>query len=332
MNILFNAKTISEENNKELSEEEKNTYRNNLESVVNQLLNISNIEINETYDIVVPEDFDMEIKEFQKQQGTIIGYTDFDMGKAYAKVMDYKINGVIKIKVFLNKIIIFYLVPDDSISMLKDEVKNEIIDMRDFFIHTIHHEMMHVYDEFNAKGKYEDISSKYSALPVDKLIINNSIVVWKEYYASRMSAATFNKDFAKEIIDLIGYIKDVEIKIKDAISQYRFHADIDLLFNEVSMRVITILNFTSYLFGRLYKFKNYDVILDLVEKIKIQLKDTFIYDIWTEMFIELNLLFNQYLNWETEDFYNLRNIILKTYNKLGVFPENLEKGLYISVP
>lgn len=334
MNIIFNAKTISDESGsklRELSEEEINLYSNNLESIVNQLLSISNIEMNNTYDIIVTEDFDKEVKEFQKQQGTIIGYTDFDMGKAYAKVIDFKIDGVKKIKVFLNKILIFYLVSDDVVLGLSDEEKDNFIDMRDFVIHNIHHELMHVYDEFNDNGKYEYFANQSNTLPVEKLLMSNSIVVWKEYYASRMSASTFNKDFTEEVVDLIGYVDDVEIKIKNAINQYRFHGNIDLLLDDVSNRIITILNFTSYLFGRLYKFKNHDEILEIIENVKIGLKDTFIYTIWVEMFVELNVLFNKYSNWEIEDFCNFKSMVLKAYNNLGIFPENMDQYLHISV-
>jgi|GEM_PF-5693503 len=328
MNIDFKVVYQSYDCSIALSEEMKSYYIRNLTDVVRQLS--ADLDIPPTCKIVVPDDFEKELKEFQLKYNLVVGFTKNDMGTAYAKVLDYTEDGILYSVVFVNKAIIFALQSDNIIENLEEQ-KDQFTYLRKIAINVIHHELIHVYDNYMNGTLYEEMENNNGIL--SKQMRNIAIVVWKEYYACRRTASTYYMDLENDIKDWKQQVLDVEEKIKDVINQYRTHGDINVVDRELQSRVTILLNYAAYFQGHLFRYSDFNTLCQIVQIINEQISSSFMYDIWSKMFYKLNELFITYLNWDSNAFDNLSQTILKCWNNVGVFPEVTGNGgLYYSIP
>lgn len=118
----------------ELDDEGINQLKVMLETLILDLQKLSNLDLSLLESIVVPEDFEKELISFQRKHKLLEGYTHNEYAKAYAKVIDYKVNGEKKCTIFFEKHIVAGLYSDET---------------QQFSINTIHHELCHVDDDFN---------------------------------------------------------------------------------------------------------------------------------------------------------------------------------------
>ena len=327
MTIDFRVKFLDE--TKLLEDESKKYFINNLENIISILT--TNLDLPEEYMIVIPDDYEKELIEFHLENAISGGFTNHEMGKGYAQAIDYINDNRLMYTIFINKLIIFALQSDYIIDNL-EESKDEIIKARKLAINTIHHELIHIADVYKAYTTYDTIIKSNNSDALKDLLIHFALSIWKEYFACRLSASTYHMDFVSDIQSLINQINDVEKNIKETIIEYRLHGDINIVEKELLTRTRILLNNTAYLQGHLFVFHDINEIIKLVKIINEKISESYFTDIWSDMFYELNELFDTYLKWDMVAFNKLSQIILKCWNKLGIFPNEAEQGIYYSIP
>lgn len=305
--IIIKFKLSEDLNNNKLSEIIKNEYTLHIHSVINSLLNISKVEINEELEFIVAEDFDKEVLEFQKLHNISLGFTEnVSNEKTWAITLDYKTNKKYNVAIIINKFIFWGL-------FNKDNFQKSTIE--DFCINTIHHELMHAYDFYKSSDLYNYINN-YNKDCLKNELLSISCMVWKEYYATRMSSITFKEgnyidEFHNQILEFnnrINIIKEVNKKC----------GNIDKMYGDIRKILVISLRFTSYYFGNLFSLGEYEEICDLVEQSYSKFNNSFIQVIYKELFVELNKLFEIYPELTINDFEYINSLINDVYKFLGI--------------
>lgn len=329
MKIDFRADYFTEDSSSPIDDGTKEYFIGNLKYIVNML--IENLYMPANCSIVIPDNFGEDLYRFQSDKGLTQGYTDGAMGTAFAKVLDYMEDGVSNTVIFINKGLIFCLYSDEYIEKMDEEQKEVVSHFRDIAINLIHHELIHLHDEQIAGDKYNKIKSDREKGVMGEMK-DVAIMVWKEYYACRLSATTYNcGKIEGDSENLIKQIKYVYETTEENIFEYRLSGDLDALISKVGPIIPTLLNYAAYELGRLSYYKG-EVIKEYLKYLNERLIDTFFYETWREMDEHLEQLFSIYPNLESSSFDNLSNTVLKCWNLLGIFPRDSEKGMYISIP
>lgn len=312
MKINFNVK--HDFKNNIINDQEKKEYIILVESIINKIIEISNTEIIEECEITITENFKKEVEDFQKQLDLPIGYTDNLKDETVGITLDYKLNNKTNVNIFINKKILF------GLTIVSDF---DGITMQQFCINAIHHELMHAYDILSSNGKYEDILSINNDDALKRKLTPISIMIWEEYFADRMASKTYNTDYFKVLYEKICYSQN---RIRAIIEVNKQCGSIDKLYKDVSSIIIISLRFTAYRLGKLYNLENDIEISKILEFENKELKNSFLYNIYLELFAELNNLFNNYLQWNNNDFDNINELIRKAYNFFGISLNSSEDG------
>ncbi len=329
MKIDFRADYFTEDSSSPIDDETKRYFIRNLEYIVNKL--IENLKLPSNCSIVIPNSFGEDLYKFQSDKGLNQEYTDSSMGTAFAKVLDYIEDSKSNTAIFINKALVFSLYSDEDIENMTEEQKEMIIPCRDIAINTIHHELIHLHDEEVAGDKYNKFKSDCG-----KDLMSNmkdiAIMVWREYYACRLSATTYNwEKIDEDFENLIKQINYVYKTTEENVFEYRMSGDLDALIDRVGSMIPTLLNYAAYELGRLSYYKKESFKGDL-RYLDERLINTFFYKTWIGMNEHLDELFDIYPYLELNSFNNLSNTILKCWNSLGIYPKDSENGMYISIP
>jgi hypothetical protein len=280
--IIIKVKLGEDLYNNKLSEIIKSEHIVYIHTVIDSLLNISRVEINEELEFIVAEDFDKEVLEFQKLHNISLGFTEnVSNEKTWAITLDYKTNKKYNVAIIINKFIFWGL-------FNKDNFQKGTIE--DFCINTINHELMHAYDFYKSSDLYDYINN-YNKDCLKNELLSISCMVWKEYYATRMSSITFKEG---------NYIDE-------------FHNQI-LEFNNK----INIIKEVNKIFGNLFSLGEYEEMCDLVEHSYSKFNNSFIQVIYKELFVELNKLFEIYPELTINNFEYINSLITDVYNFLGI--------------
>ncbi len=321
---------MTEDFSVQINDDIKNYFVNVLESVLNQLK--VNLVLPENCKIIIPDNFEKELFEFQAEKDLAQEYTKSPMGTAFAKVLDYVEGDIFYSVVFINKALIFALQTDDIIEKLSIDQKDDVLRWRGTAINVIHHELVHMHDEQIAGERYKDISDGCN-LDLMGGMKKLALVVWKEYYAFRISASTYNwENIEEEFDNLIKQIKYLEDKTRERIWEYRFSGDLDTLVQKVGEDIPTLTKYAAYLLGKLSYNKSIEALNEYFDLVTSKLSDTFFYNIWKDMNEDLNQIFSVYPELNSKTFDNLSYTLLKCWNELGMFPKDTDEGLYISIP
>ncbi|MFJ5717611.1 hypothetical protein [Neobacillus sp. NPDC093127] len=275
--------------------------------------------------ITICENFFEDIIEFQtKHKKREIGATKTSNEAAIAKVLDYiDKSDSYKQVVFLSDFIAQGLFLEEEIAQ------------RSF--HFINHELVHVHDEYNKKCKIysEKARQGIGDHVLDHILRVHADAVWSEYIAERLSSPTVTASHISSFMDHITQlIERVEENVKNEISQYRFHADIDKLFSIVQEECLLLLKISANLVGVIHGLSS---ISDGKNKVEAQIDElfvnTYLFQIWNKLKEELNNLIETYPNWN--DVYQLDRlgkVVLSCWSFLGVLPEKSGEQMYINVP
>jgi hypothetical protein len=330
MEIDFRVKYSTEDSSVQINDEMKNYFVNMLGSVLNQLKD--NLVLPDNCKIIIPDNFEKELFEFQAEKGLAQEYTKSPMGVAFAKVLDFVEGEIFYSVIFINKALIFALQSDDSIDELSVDQKDDVLRWRGTAINVIHHELVHMHDEQIAGERYKDI---FEGCNLDLMggMKKLALVVWKEYYAFRISASTYNwEELEGEFNNMIKQIEYVEDKTRERIWEYRLSDDLDALVQKVGEDIPTLVNYAAYLLGKLSYNKSIEVLNEYLDLVTTKLSDTFFYNIWKGMNEDLNQIFSVYPELNSKTFDNLSYTLLKCWNELGMFPKDTDEGLYVSIP
>ncbi|MGE7430699.1 hypothetical protein ACQKLM_21615 [Bacillus thuringiensis] len=292
-----------------------------IKDLIDQLSSLSKLNLSELENVIIPENFGEALMNFQREKGLPIGYTDNEHARARAKVLNYISGSRKRCAIFIDK---------EIIGCLYDK------DVQPLAINTIHHELCHVHDYFYKNKLFSSEDRTFNDYLLGRLY-DNSWGLWSEYFALRKSASTIplgsdlDIPFLKELVELISS------EIEQHIKEYRFDADINKLFSIVDSKVSFLLTMTVTCLGRIHGLGDYDE--DMLEgTAEIDFKNLFgkneFNETWKNLWIELEGIYNKYPDWSgMEVFEGLNEIVLKTWNLFGIFPEKTkENELYIDVP
>lgn len=307
-----------------LTENLKMYYKKNLEDVIKYFS--AYLELPKTYTIIVPDDFEKELIDFQKNKELPQEFTKGDMGTACAKVLDYMEDGSMHITVFIDKKIVFAI---QSEHMFEKEFKgkNEFLKLKQISINTIYHELAHVQDIYKASSKYKEVENNENDGQLMKGIRKIAIGIWKEYYACRISASTHNLDFKSGFENILNQAIYVDEKIKQVVLDYNSDRNIDVLMSNIVSFSTHFLKEIASFQGNLYICNEQEVIEKIVEIMEGNLLNSSVDSIWRDMFNDLDQLFNTYLEWKINAFDELSRTILKYWSKLGVEVTENEHGI-----
>jgi hypothetical protein len=302
LNIIFKSNNISP------------PQQESIISFFNENLHKLGLDLTSLEGITISEDFFDDVIEFQlKHNKREKGATKTSNEAAIAKVLDFiDKSGRYKQVVFLSDFIAQGL-------FLEGETAQ-----RSF--HFINHELVHVHDEYNKKCKIysEEVRQGINEHVLEHILRVHADMVWSEYIAERLSCPTVTTshissfmEHAKQLIDR------VEENVKNEISDYRFHADINELFSIVQEECLILLKISANLIGIIHGLSSISEETSEVEtNIEELFVNTYFFQIWNELKIELNNLMKTYPNWK--DVYQLDNlvkVVLNFWNSLGVLPE-----------
>lgn len=246
---------------------------------------------------------------FQRKHQLLEGFTHNEHAKAYAKVLDYKVNGEKKCTIFLEKHIVAGLYSDKT---------------QQFSVNTIHHELCHVYDDFNKMNIFNQDGKLLGDTELSTRLYDSAWGAWSEYFALRTSALTLPKDSDLLIPFLIDVVEDTKEKIQEEISDYRLHGDMVKFFPEFEERVYFLIKMAATVIGNIHGVKG----------LKDELfKESYFNDTWKNLWDALSEIYNIYPNWSgLANFDLVSNVVKETWNMFGIYPKMTEEGLYIHIP
>jgi len=272
--------------------------------------------------IIISENFTKDVKEVQLEYQMIsMGHTNKGEVSAAAIVLFGKENNILKHTIILNDNI---AVPFVTGKYIQDA------------FHLLHHELYHVHDQ-NLRHKIEFDNSNFDQL--DNIIYQISASIWSEYFALRSASKSHPGIEGLEEMDshdfyfstLKKLIISCESSIIEAISNYRFDADIENLLNIFSSETSLLLKISATTMGyidglSLSKHKVNSVIEN-------HIRNTYLKDTWNEQRKILNELFEIFPAWKSKNrLLDLKPSILSLWEYFGIFPEIRDDKLYISVP
>lgn len=270
--------------------------------------------------IYIPDDFEKAIIEFQiRHDKDKRGYTNNEMDTSFGKVITFKEGGKEKDRIFLHKAIFISLFKEDE----------ELIQLS---INTLHHELCHVHDHSNLDAMHlfkEQYQNQIESL--DEILYAHSMNIWEEYIVPRMSARTIDSETAIDIDHIVKLVTYTVEKMSVAKEEYFQSKDVWKVFYEVQLLSGHLLKKLSTLYG------NYKGIFEDDEKglgsvIDERFENNNLKDIWISLKNNLDNLYSEYPNWQDLSVLkNLNNTVLSTWNMLGIYPEDVENGLYINV-
>ena len=286
------------------------------------------IELSTLEKIIISNKFTDDVLQIQKEYGSSEhGHTNRDDGAVAAKVLTGEINGKFCQTIVINDSIIaglFY--PEYGHSSF----------------HVLHHELCHVHDNFYQDKIFSQEAREGKGLSkLEHNLVCHADVIWQEYIAVRLSAASIPVGTCfEELADklylsyLFNLIESCRNNLSKAIEDYRSNKDINKLFElfqeETSMLFKIAATVQGYFDGLCLSDNN--EILDCVNE---NIKQTYFYDVWINQWEALKLLYDSYPNWN--DVYQLKDlgkVIQLCWNKLGIYPRDLsgKDYFYIDVP
>ncbi|PHA00932.1 hypothetical protein COE51_06365 [Bacillus pseudomycoides] len=304
-----------------LNEDGIEALKATIKNLIDQVANLSSLNLSELGSVIIPEDFGEALINFQKEKGLPIGYTNNAHAKARAKVLNYISGSRRECTIFIDK---------EIIACLYDKGAQPLA------INTIHHELCHVHDYFYKNRLFSIEDRAFDDYLLSRLY-DNSWGLWSEYFALRKSAPTIPLGSDLDIPFLKELVEEISSEIEEHIKEYRLDADINKLFPIIDSKVGFLLTMTVTCLGRIHGLGDYaeNIIEGTTE---IDFKNLFgkneFNETWKSLWVELEIIYNKYPDWNgMEVFDELNEIVLNTWNLFGIFPEKTERNeLYIDVP
>ncbi|MFS0776104.1 hypothetical protein ABC255_08870 [Neobacillus sp. 3P2-tot-E-2] len=313
MNITFNTKNLVPQ------------QQDSIISFLEAQLPALNLELSSLNEIIITENFFDDILTFQiKHNKRERGATKNSNGEAIAKVIDYiDKKGEFRQVVFLSDWIA------NGLFLEEPEQVN-------YCFHFIHHELVHVHDEFQKKRIYSERLRKGTNEHVlDHMLRVHADVTWSEYIAERLSFTSITTDHISTLIDYVEQLMNtVQKNINEEISQYRFHGNIDSLYKILQEETSLLLKVSANLIGVIQGITSVTKgSPNIKNKIDEIFTDSYFFQTWNLLNEALYNLMKSYPNWN--DIYGLDplgKVILECWNSLGIFPTKSGHQMYIDVP
>ncbi|WP_043933815.1 hypothetical protein [Bacillus sp. EB01] len=301
----------------EMPDERIQQLQKALKTIILDLQKQSQLNLSLLESIIVPDDFGKELVSFQREHKLLEGFTHNEHARAFAKVLDYKVNGEKRCTIFLDKHIVAGLYGEET---------------QQFFINTIHHELCHVHDDFNMMNIFGSDSKRFGDTELSTRLYDSAWGAWSEYFALRTSASTLPKDSDLLIPFLIDVVNDTKEKIQEEINLYRYHRDLGKFFPQFEERVYFLIKMAATVIGNIHGATWLPDELVINHKNEL-FKENYFEESWKNLWDALDKIYGTYPNWSgLSDFDPVSKVVEETWNAFGIFPEMTEEGLYIHVP
>lgn len=281
---------------------------------------IENLDLQRLDCIYVPNDFDQAILNFQIENGLVErGSTNNELGTAFGKTIDYKLNGTIKDRIFIRKEIFIALFIEDSKTL-------------QLAINTIHHELCHVHDNLifeNMIEFQESINSEERGL--SSTLTTHAIIIFGEYIVPKMAVRTQDMNKIVELDILKTIIEKAKQIIDEQIQKYKSgDISIDEVFQSVQITGGTLMKHFSKMLGEIDGLLEDSI--ELENSLNEFMNQFYIGGVWNDFVIALRSIDSTYPNWKSlNEIEPFKKAILNIWNSLGVFPSQREKGIWVSV-
>ncbi len=331
MEVIISATALSD--TFQLTDDHRFIYKLCIESIYDQLssgLNLVNLS-----QVIIPEDYEKELFSFQQKNGQREFITKNEFGLGFAQVVTVTENDDTRHVIFLRKDLVAALLPDEQLEILQkslsEENYEEALKARNLAINTIIHEFAHV-DEMNKRELMGWIDTIKGVVSVDSKYFNDCFSIWTEYYACR-KVSTSLQIKADLIVEMVETCKSVDSKIQEQREKYHMH--------QVSLDefVIYFHEYTSFMLNKMASNHGHffaipsDSRIEIIEQVSELLIGQPAYLIWSELGIELDLLFQHFPKWESvESLNNFKEIIKRYYNGYDIFMSDTEMGVYYDIP
>lgn len=299
------------------TDDQKQGVEEHLRVLFKQLEN--SIDLSSLEYFIVPDDFKQEVEEFQSLKDKNIGFTKNEHGTAMAKVIDYVTEEGFFSSVFVHYALIAGLYHSETAQ---------------FSLHTIHHELCHVHDNFivyNSLGS-KDLheSFKDGNNPAAILSFSFAEIIWSEYIATRLSASSSHIDNDFRVGDLLSSVPLVYHNCRNAISEYYMDEDISKLNSVIQDETGTLAKLMGYFYGDLHGVIQSD---DLPKELQQLIEDNqYLNEVFLDVGTELHVLFKEYGDWADHTvFQNLADLQVRLWNQIGISYENRNHELYLKV-
>lgn len=309
----------------EIEEDERTTLARQIEDIILQLQEKAGVDISTMVEVIIPHEFDNELVAFQKAHGLDErGRTRDDSGIAACKVLKHQESGQTYQTVFLDKE--YWLV------MLLSGEKSGT----DLAVHLLHHELAHVQEnQYAAEIFGDDFPLPYKN-NLQALLRGLARIVWEEYYANRTAGGTMPLEHACGMSGLYETVEYASTEMDRQVASYRYHGDIESLWTsgiELCRRLMySIGSSLGYFHYHKAVFSEDGECIQEAEK-KVGESLNCLESVWTNAAEALDSLYSTYPKWQgSEDLDNLAEVVLRTFNILGLHPRQEGKGVYIDVP
>lgn len=298
-------------------------FRRPFEDLIDQLA--QGLELQSLEYIIISDDFENDLNKFQRSKGLREEFTENELGVAIAKTVPYFEAEKLETCIFLHSAILGLLFSEDS---------NEVLNA----IQIINHELCHAQDNYLKSKIFEPDFIMNRERDFDWALKIHADSIWSEYIANKSSRRVIKisgsdinlpPQVSFEIIVnlFIESIFKIERDAKKYIDEYRIHADIRRLYLEIQESAGFLLTMMGRAYGILCCYK------ELIEVIDEGIMPTYAFEIWKSLCPSLDNLNSKYPNWSgVREFDELSQLVLRTWNVLGIYPRVNGNGLYVEVP
>jgi hypothetical protein len=324
---LHNEYTLEGGHHIRYSEEDLAGIRKGLENFISTLVEQEeDFNISDLKNIYIPNDYVKELYEFQKNKGLSEGHTKNELAEGMGMTLSYKNeNFEIEAAIFLRAELFFGLfVPDEAYS-------EEVRDGKLMLLNTFFHELAHINEDYHTRKIISDVDlEKYSILP--KNIYPISLGIWKEYYAYRKASERFpygdlQIQHLGETFDWI-YEETNKLKLK-----FDEDNDMDSFLIDFTSKIRYFLRVLVSVIGNIHGYSKEEDIQKRIYDLSVKVfPNEELIDLYKDLYEEMDSLFKQYPKWRgIEELTRLNEHVLKEFNALGVYPQEIEQNTQIYV-
>lgn len=295
------------------------TVNHGLEIIFEEMLkHLSCQKLSDILDIYIPQDYMEEISEFQKENGMNIENTNEEGHRAFGRMM--KCN---------NRYVIFYDINIILPILLEYQIDNDkISDETEFLLSIVEHELIHAVDDYLNKNIYKTYERSESSKDYNKMFINEAYNDFKEYIAFRAGHFNNTKCTFDDIETFCNEVQVIEEEFKKIRDDYKYNNNLNFVVININKKILYLLLRLSHILG---KINSKEENKDGLNKILSECCGNITY--FTNKMSEcVEKIYCKYPNLNEDDFVDLKNIIIEYVESFGIYFENVEEGIYISIP
>lgn len=279
---------------------------------------IKDKELSVSIKIIIPDDFSEELTDFQRENNLPIEHTNNSYAVASAKTLKLKRKNKTDYVIFFNKGMFYMIVLGKGFGILH-----------------LYHELSHIYYNEIIKNKYKEEIKSFELS--NNLIVNSNIfsyVIWEEYFVSRELIPYLFGDVDCYMEILTSHYENMSKDLEEEIAKYRYHADIDVLFNSAKEKVTLLATYMSYSLGMIAGLMaNYEDVSKEEFDNKIKERTPKLFDIWNALWSGYNILYDSFPNLNLDNLNTVSEQVIEMYKCFGIYLEiNENNRLYVNVP